>query len=127
MFGVKELEVMETLWNAERPLTSLEIINYSVNHTWSNSSLHGILNNLLKKGAISVAGFERTGRTYGRTYKTKITSNEYAIMQFKRFMKREESNRSITNLASALLENKDNEEAAIEVLKAKLLSLEDSD
>lgn len=64
----KETEVMEVLWEAGVPLTSMEIVKQSGEKSWKDSSIHILINSLLKKGAIREAGFVRTGKGYGRTF-----------------------------------------------------------
>lgn len=40
---------MEVLWSEQRPLTRTEIVNLSVDKSWKDSSIHILLNSLLKK------------------------------------------------------------------------------
>lgn len=72
-----ELEVMETLWQAGRPLARFEILELSVNPSWSPSTIHILLNGLLKKEAIREAGFVKRTKTYGRLYEADISREEY--------------------------------------------------
>ena len=58
-----ELEVMNVLWKAARPLSRNDIITMSVDKSWKSSSIHILLNGLLKKGAIKEAGFVKSGKT----------------------------------------------------------------
>ena len=78
-----EMEVMELLWSKGRALSRSEIIELSTERSWKKSTIHILLNGLLEKGAIKVEGFARTGKNYGRTYSSAVTSEEYFIMQFK--------------------------------------------
>ncbi len=72
-----ELEVMNVLWQTSRPLSRNEILTLSTNKTWKDSSIHIILNGLLKKEAIKEAGYVRTGKTFGRLYAANISCQEY--------------------------------------------------
>ena len=72
-----ELEIMETLWQADRPLARFEILEESVDASWSPSTIHILLNGLLKKEAIREAGFVKRNKTYGRLYATNITRESY--------------------------------------------------
>ncbi|MDE6922055.1 MAG: BlaI/MecI/CopY family transcriptional regulator [Oscillospiraceae bacterium] len=72
-----ELEIMETLWQAERPLARFEILEQSVAPSWSPSTIHILLNGLLKKGAIREAGFIKRTKTYGRLYAVNLSRAEY--------------------------------------------------
>ena len=72
-----ELEIMETLWEAGRPLARFEILERSEDASWSPSTIHILLNGLLKKEAIREAGFVKRSKTYGRLYAAEITRTEY--------------------------------------------------
>lgn len=72
-----ELEVMETIWLAEKPLSRSEIIDLSPKRSWSAKTIHILLNGLLEKGAIVEAGFVKRGKTYGRLYAANISGEDY--------------------------------------------------
>ena len=72
-----ELEIMNVLWAAGRPLTRGEILELSVDKTWKDNSVHILLNRLLAKGAIAEGGFARSGKSYGRLYEQQISGEEY--------------------------------------------------
>lgn len=63
-----ELEIMEVLWAADEPLCRADIIARSQDKTWKDSSVHILLNSMLKKEAIQEAGFVRRGKGYGRVF-----------------------------------------------------------
>ena len=44
-----ELEVMNVMWKAERPLSRADILNLSEDKTWKDNSIHILLNGMLKK------------------------------------------------------------------------------
>lgn len=72
-----ELEVMNVIWRAKKPLSRNDIIALSENKTWKDSSIHILLNGLLKKEAIREEGFVRMGRTYGRLFAANISCEQY--------------------------------------------------
>ena len=72
-----ELEIMNVLWEAGRPLTRGEILELSVDKRWKDNSIHILLNRLLAKGAIAEGGFTRSGKSYGRLYEPQISGVEY--------------------------------------------------
>lgn len=72
-----ELEIMNVLWGEDRPLSRNDIITLSTDRTWKDSSVHILLNGLLKKGAIVESGFIRCGKTFGRLYAANISCEEY--------------------------------------------------
>ncbi|MFI3230768.1 MAG: BlaI/MecI/CopY family transcriptional regulator [bacterium] len=80
----KEEEIMMLFWQENRELSSSDIIHLSPNKTWKASSIFILLNSLLKKGAIEMAGFIKSQTNYGRTFKYITTENEYTIMQIKK-------------------------------------------
>jgi predicted transcriptional regulator len=113
-----EQEIMELLWEEDRPLSRSEITELSVYRSWKKSSIHILLNSLLNKGAIKVDGFVRTGKNYGRTYFAAISPEEYHIMQFKQgdnYLKSKSS--AITNLFSTLIQDEDIDDDTLDKLE----------
>lgn len=72
-----ELEIMNVIWAAGRPLTRGEILDLSVEKNWKDNSIHILLNRLLAKGALKEGGFARSGKSYGRLYEAMLTGEEY--------------------------------------------------
>jgi len=72
-----ELEIMNVLWKAERPLSRAEILELSSDKTWKDNSIHILLNGMLKKGAIQWDSFARSGKVWGRLYAPTISIGEY--------------------------------------------------
>jgi len=72
-----EIEIMEVLWEAKRPITSVEIVKMSVEKTWKDSSIHILINSLLKKKAIQEVGFIRAGRGYARTFEPTESGDKF--------------------------------------------------
>jgi len=73
-----ELEIMNVLWEARRPLARNEILSLSSpDKSWKDSSIHILLNGLLGKDAIREDGFARSGKTFGRLYAPNISGEEY--------------------------------------------------
>lgn len=101
-----ELDVMTLLWQQNRALSRTEIIELSTEKTWKASSIHILLNSLLKKGAIKIEGFVQTGKNYGRTYAAAVTQEEYAAMQFtKNVPSQTVSKENLPKLFTALIQN----------------------
>ena len=63
-----ELAEMEVLWDEGEALTSAEIIQKSKEKEWKDSSVHLLINSLLKKKVVTVAGFKKTTKNYARTF-----------------------------------------------------------
>lgn len=72
-----EMEIMDVLWGAERPLSRSDLLERSEEKTWKDSSVHILLNGLLQKQAICEAGMVKRSKTYGRTFKPTLTREEY--------------------------------------------------
>ena len=47
--------------------------------SWMDSSVHILLNSMLKKGAIREAGFVKCGKTCGRVYEAAFSCEEYHV------------------------------------------------
>lgn len=72
-----ETEIMNVLWREERSLSRSDILALSIDKTWKDSSIHILLNSMLKKGAIREDGFVRSGKVWGRLYAPNITMDAY--------------------------------------------------
>ena len=72
-----ELEIMNVIWSAGKPLTRGEILEQSVNKNWKDNSIHILLNRLLAKGALIEGGFARSGKSYGRLYEATLSGTDY--------------------------------------------------
>ena len=72
-----EMEIMDVLWNAGTPLSRSDFLERSQDKTWKDSSVHILLNGLLKKGILREAGLVRRAKTYGRTFLPTMTREEY--------------------------------------------------
>lgn len=119
-----ELEIMEVLWEAGRPLTSAEIVKMSVEKTWKDSSIHILINSLLKKDAIKEVGFVRTGKGYGRTFGPSESGEKY----YADYLAAIANKTSVSTLFSALFKSDDISKQEIqeleELLKKKKQELE---
>ena len=76
-----EREIMDVLWKQGEALTSSEIIEFSTNRSWSNTSIHLLLKSLLDKSVIEVDGFKRTTKNYARTFKSSISQYDYFFQE----------------------------------------------
>lgn len=97
-----ENEIMDLMWKEDRPLSRSEIIELTPERTWKPASIHILLNSMLEKKAIEVAGFVQSTKNYARTFVPSVTADAYAIMQVK--SSPVFSQESIPSLVSSLLE-----------------------
>ncbi|MBR6413362.1 MAG: BlaI/MecI/CopY family transcriptional regulator [Oscillospiraceae bacterium] len=74
-----EFKILQLFWKENRPLSRPEIIELTPNRDWNPNSIHLMLNNMIEKGVIQVAGLTRCGKGYGRTYAATKTNLEYAV------------------------------------------------
>ena len=106
MLTKSELEIMELMWKEDKPLTSTEIIELSTDRSWKKSYVHLLINSLLEKEMIEVAGFVKTTKNYARTFKVRVSKEEYSINQFTTMQSFDEND--IPKIVSALIEKIDN-------------------
>ena len=72
-----EMEIMDVLWDSEKPLSRSDLLARSEEKTWKDSSVHILLNGLLQKNAIHEAGLVKRSKTYGRVFSPTLTREEY--------------------------------------------------
>ena len=76
-----EFAVMEVLWDEGEELTSAEIIQKSKEREWKDISIHLIINSLLRKKVVTVAGFKKTTKNYARTFVPVETREQFLVGQ----------------------------------------------
>lgn len=77
----REFAVMEVLWDEGEELTSAEIIQKSKEREWKDSSIHLLINSLLRKKVVTVAGFKKTTKNYARTFVPVETREQFLVGQ----------------------------------------------
>ncbi|MEI3193380.1 MAG: BlaI/MecI/CopY family transcriptional regulator [Lachnospiraceae bacterium] len=95
-----EEEVLTTLWNAGVPLSSSQIVNAAENCSWKPSYTHLLLNSLLKKELIRVAGFQQSATNYARVFEPTITQEEYTSFLLSR---QKPTSSTLTNIFATLI------------------------
>ncbi|MCC8050418.1 MAG: BlaI/MecI/CopY family transcriptional regulator [Clostridiales bacterium] len=98
-----EREIMDLLWNTDRPLTATEIVNLTPERAWKKSYIHLLINSLLEKELIKSETLVRTGRNFGRAFTAVSTKEQFEIRQITQ--SRSFSQDSIKALFEALLES----------------------
>ena len=78
-----EQEVLDLLWDTKEPLTSTEIVKMCVNSKWKPSYIHIMINSLLKKEMIKVAGLKQTTKNFARIFEPTMTREEWNLFQIK--------------------------------------------
>ena len=110
-----EQQVLDLLWDREDALTSSEIVEYCENRTWKESYIHILINSLLKKNMIEVAGFKKTTKNYARTFRPTMTREDYSILQLKQNQKI--SSHTLSHLFCAMLEEETDERVLDELAR----------
>lgn len=113
-----EMEIMDVLWDAEAPLSRADLLERSKEKTWKDSSIHILLNGLLKKGAIQEAGMVKRIKTYGRLFAPTMTREEYFAQTI--FSHRRQP--KIADLFEALLRREDITPEDLSQIRAMILA-----
>jgi predicted transcriptional regulator len=71
-----EMEIMDEFWEKDVPLSRSDLLGKQ-NKCWKDSSVHILLNGLLKKEMLQEVGVVRRSKTYGRTFRPTMTREEY--------------------------------------------------
>ena len=74
-----EREIMDVLWEAGVPLSRGDFLERSEAKTWKDSSVHILLNSLLRKGMIREAGLVKCSKTFGRTFLPTMSREVYYV------------------------------------------------
>ena len=88
-----EMEIMDVLWEAGKPLSRADLLEHTEEKTWKDSSVHILLNSLLQKGAIQEAGLEKRGKTYLNSFCFGFRPSEKIDSYYLAYMLRSESAR----------------------------------
>lgn len=78
-----EQELLQILWDAGEPLSRGGILKKAkeMGCSWKPTSVHILINSLLEKQLIRVAGIAQDSRSLGRTYQAVVTRQDYALAQ----------------------------------------------
>ncbi len=109
-----EMEIMDVMWECGVPMSRSDLLARSEEKTWKDSSVHILLNGLLKKGAIQEAGLVKRIKTYGRVFVPTMTREEYFANTI--FCHRHKP--EIIGLFTALLQREEITPADLETIEA---------
>ena len=109
-----EMEIMDVLWAAGEPLSRADLLTRSEGKTWKDSSVHILLNSMLKKELIREAGFVKRSKTSGRTFGPTMTREEYFASMIFSFRHKPQ----IVGLMEALLKREDITAQELEAIAA---------
>lgn len=71
-----EHELMELLWEANKPLSQGEILAAG-SRSWKDRSIFVLINGLLEKQMIQTVGMVKSGKVYARTFAPTCSREEY--------------------------------------------------
>lgn len=111
-----EREIMDVLWEAGIPLSRGDFLERSEAKTWKDSSVHILLNSLLRKGLIREAGLVKRSKTFGRTFLPTMSQEAYFVQMA--FSYKQQPN--IILILQELLNRPEMDEAALQQLKQML-------
>ena len=94
-----------------------EIMKLSQEKTWSFNSLYPLLNQLLKKQYIKVAGNVRTVKAPSRVFTANISLLEYSNMQFQSIFTDSDKKINIGNMLSYFCNHSKNSDALIKEIE----------
>jgi len=106
--------LMGILWSSERPMTSVELMEMTQDHSWESGYIHKMLRSLLKKEIVKVCGIVQYGKQYARQFVPMLTKEEYAA---KLALSTGIKGSSIGKVAAALAKETENSEELIEQLE----------
>ena len=107
-----ELEVMKVIWNENRPITSLDIVEAFENNGWKKTTIGTFLTRLVEKGALSA---EKQGKLY--YYTPNISQKDYRKSQTKNLISTLYGG-SIKDFAVSLFEEQSISDEELQELKA---------
>lgn len=117
-----EFAILDALWEANEPLAKPAILARLTNLDWHPNSIHLVLNGLLEKGYLRVAGFIRCGKSHGRSYEPTMSRMEYAAQQALRAVQNLPKNEQILGIISELLRDDELTAETIEAAEKMLHS-----
>lgn len=111
----RELDVMNVLWEAERPLIAKDIV--SINSALSINTVNAVIKTLLRKGYIKVAEIVYSGTVLTRSYNIVLTAEEYMVYQITKGISK---HFRIEDIVVALLKQEKNKKEAIDKIELML-------
>lgn len=110
----KEHEIMTILWSSDRPMPISEIADRT--KTVAPNSMHPMINNLLAKNYIRIAGNVKMVKTSSRLYAAAITVEEYVSSQIVSIYKASHTAMDMARLMSSFVKYGSNRQRANEIV-----------
>lgn len=116
LFTEHELTILKILWGAKEPLARPQILE-RIEPEMNPASFHAAMNSLMEKGYVDVAGFERCGTKYGRTYAPRKTREEFVLHMLRLTQPDSAAPKNTAQLMLAFVENTPMDEATLSELE----------
>ena len=107
----REMDIMNILWNSQKPLIASEIAEYRSDLTIN--TVQAVIRKLLKYQLIEVADIVYSGTVLSRSYKPSISSEEYAVHEVTSDYLAFQKCLSKPKLVSALLDTEESTDKAL--------------
>ena len=120
LFTEHELAILKVLWGAKEPLARPQILSRLTEPEMNPASFHVAMNHLMEKGYVEVAGFERCGTGYGRTYAAQKTREEFVLHMLRVTQPEGTAPKNTSELMVAFVENTPLDETTISELESLL-------
>lgn len=111
----REVDILNILWNAEKPLIASEIVKFD--DTLTINTVQSVLKKLMNKKLIEVSDIVYSGTVLCRSYKPTVDSKEFTLNQFVTQFQNSQKTLKLPVFISAMLEIEEDEEAAIQELE----------
>lgn len=118
LMNPRELDVLNILWKAERPLIATEIVNAGDGLT--QSTVTAVLRKLLRANLVEVVGVAHSGKVLSRTYRPTEESRQAILDGFTDNYRNFSNIIPQSSMCAAILDvNTDSKEAEKEISKLK--------
>ncbi|WP_313130883.1 BlaI/MecI/CopY family transcriptional regulator [Anaerocolumna sp.] len=114
----KEMDVMEILWQSNKPLVASEITK--INESLNINTVQAVIRKLLDKKIIKVSDIVYSGTVLTRSYLPVLSKNELMTQQLLSQFQKDGDKVTIPNLVTTLLKHEKNEKEVIEQLEILL-------
>lgn len=102
----KEHEIMEVLWDSEKPMLISEILVKTQNKKIADNSVLPMIRKLIDRGYIKVVGNIQVAKTQSRFYAPSMTIDEYAAKQLQDLFKASNKQLNVGTFLSFFTKNK---------------------
>jgi predicted transcriptional regulator len=111
----RELDVLSSLWNSEKPMTMTDIVKSQ--HDLTQGTVNAVLKKLMSLELIEITGSVRSGKTMSRTYVPKAASKDFVMQYLSDSYSKFDKVISKSDFLVALLKNNGNAEQSKDEVK----------